>query len=215
MNQAKSAMLCLLATIAFSSGCGRKAVDEIDFGTVNNSIYQNAYFGLSVSFPPEWSVQDQETHKKLMELGAKIVASDDKNFNALVKASEMTTVNLFAVYKHPVGAPVQFNPSIMCLAERVHHLPGIKKGKDYLFHTKKMLESSQLQVSYPREMSSESLGGQQFDVMRIEISMSGIKIRQTQYAAIIKGYALLFIASFTNEEEESSLVEILKTVAFK
>jgi len=181
----------------------------------NKSVYQNHYFGLTVALPPEWSVQDQETRQKMMELGGKMVAGDDKNLNAAVKASEMTTVNLFAAFKHPVGTPVPYNPNIMCLAERVRHMPGIKEGKDYLFHAKRMLESSHMQVSFPKEMSAESMGGQQFGVMHTEMSMAGEAIRQKYYAAIIKDYALVFIVSFTTEEDELSLEKTLKTVEFK
>jgi hypothetical protein len=215
MSQARTALALLVAAIGFSPGCGRKATDEIDFGTINKSVYQNHYFGLTVALPPEWSVQDQETRQKMMELGGKMVAGDDKNLNAAVKASEMTTVNLFAAFKHPVGTPVPYNPNIMCLAERVRHMPGIKEGKDYLFHAKRMLESSHMQVSFPKEMSAESMGGQQFGVMHTEMSMAGEAIRQKYYAAIIKDYALVFIVSFTTEEDELSLEKTLKTVEFK
>ena len=215
MNQARSVLVFLIATMAFSPGCGRKAVDEIDFGTVNNSVYQNEYFGLTVDLPPEWSIQDQEARQRMTELGGKMVAGDDKNLKAAVKASEMTTVNLFAAFKHPVGTPVPYNPNIMCLAERVRHVPGIKKGEDYLFHSKKLLESSQMQVSFPKEMTTEAIGGIQFGVMHTAMSMAGMTIRQKYYAAIIKGYALVFIVSFTTEEEESALEDVLKTIAFK
>lgn len=215
MNQARVALVLLLATMAFSPGCGRKAVDEIDFGNVSNSVYQNKYFGLTVALPAGWSVQDQTTRQRLMELGGEMVAGDDKNLKAAVKTSEMTTVSLFAAFKHPVGTPVPYNPNIMCLAERVRHMPGMKKGGDYLFHAKRLLQSSQIQVSFPKEISTETIGGQQFGVMHIETSMAGMTIRQKYYAAITKGYALAFIVTFTNDEEESSLNNILKTVTFK
>ena len=215
MNQARSVLVFLIVTMAFSPGCGRKSVDEIDFGTVNNSVYQNEYFGLTVDLPPEWSIQDQEARQRMTELGGEMVAGDDKNLKAAVKASEMTTVNLFAAFKHPVGTPVPYNPNIMCLAERVRHIPGIKKGDDYLFHSKKFLESSQMQVSFPKEMSAEAIGGIQFGVMHVEMSMAGMTIRQKYYAAIIKGYALVFIVTFSTDEEESVLEDILRTTAFK
>ena len=204
-----------MVTIAFLQGCGRKAVNEIDFGTVTDSVYQNEYFGLTVAFPPEWSIQDQEAQQKMMEMGGNIVAGDDKNLRAAVKASEMTTVNLFAAFKYAVGAPVPYNPNIVCLAERVRHMPGIREGTDYLFHVKKFIESSQIQVSFSKEMSTKSMGGQQFGVMQYEISMAGMTIRQKYYTAIINGYALSFIVSFTTEEEELALQNILDTIDFK
>jgi hypothetical protein len=40
-------------------------------------------------------------------------------------------------------------------------------------------------------------------------------VKQKYYAAILKGYALCFIVSFTTDEEESSLQKILDTATFK
>ena len=123
-------LFILLMTMLLVVGCSQKAADEIDFGTVNNSVYKNEYFGLSITLPPDWSIQDQETRQKLKELGGQMVAGDDENLKAAVKASELTTVNLFTAFKHPIGTPVEYNPSITSLAERVRHIPGIKTGKD-------------------------------------------------------------------------------------
>ena len=209
--------ICVLVMvwIVLFAGCRKRASDEIDFGAVENSTYRNDYFGLSVKLPSEWSVQDKETRQKLMDLGRKMVQGDDKNLKAVIKASEMQTVNLFAAFKHPIGTPVPYNPNIMCLAERVSHMPGIKRGKDYHFHSKRLLESSQMEVSFPKEASTEELGGHNFDVMYVEAPIAGMTIRQKHYAAIMKGYALVFIVSFTNGEEESTLDNVLSSVTFE
>jgi len=215
MNMIRTVLVLFITTMMFSMGCGQNTEDEIDFGTFKDSIYQNEYFGLVVDLPRNWSVQNQEAQQRLMEMGGKMVAGDDKNLKAVFKAAEMTSVNLFAAFKLPVGSPVSSNPNIMCVAERVSHMPGIKKGTDYLFHSKRILESGQMQVTFPKEMSTEFIGGQEFGVMHAEMSYPGITIRQKFYAAIMKGYALAFIVSFTTDEEESILQDILKTVVFK
>ena len=149
-----------------------------------------------------------------MKKGAQLVAGDDQNLKTMVKASELQTVNLFAVFEHPVGAPVAFNPSIMGMAEMVRELPGIKRGKDYLFHARQVLEAGQIQVSFPKDYYSERLGGIEFDVMELEISMRGKTIKQKYYATIQKGYALCFIVSFTNDDEAASLQRILNYITF-
>lgn len=209
--------ICVLVMvwIVLFAGCRKRASDEIDFGAVENSTYRNDYFGLSVKLPSEWSVQDKETQQKLMDLGRKMVEGDDKNLKAVIKASEMQTVNLFAAFKHPIGTPVPYNPNIMCLAERVSHMPGIKRGKDYHFHSKRLLELSQVEVSFPKEVSTEELGGHDFDVMYVESLITGMTIRQKHYATIMKGYALVFAVSFTNGEEESTLDNVLSSVTFE
>jgi hypothetical protein len=214
----RTKLLCTVQIIVLAVlliGCGKKASDEIDFGTFNKSVYTNNYFGLTVTIPADWSIQDQEAQRRIMKLGGKMVAGDDKNLKSLMKASELKTVNLFAAFKYPAGTPVAFNPSIMALAEKVSQLPGIKRGKDYLFFARQILESGQMQVSFPKEIYTERLGGVDFDVMDLELSVRGITIKEKYYAAIIKGYALSFIVAFTNDEEESSDQKILNIVTFQ
>ena len=216
MIQTKSMYFALvIACAVLLAGCEKKASDEIDSGTFKDSVYRNKYFGLTLTVPSEWSIQDQESRQQIMDRGVKMVGGEDKNLKAAIKASELQTVNLLTAFKHPVGTPVSFNPNISCVAERVRHMPGIKRGKDYLFHSRRLLESSQMDVSFPRDISAEELGGANFDVMYTEMALAGMTVRQKYYATVVKGYALAFVVSFTTEEEEAALQSILESVAFE
>jgi hypothetical protein len=207
--------ICVLmaACLALVAGCGKKP-EEIDFGVVENSVYRNDYLGFRMKLPPAWSVQDREAQKRIAEAGGKLLTGDDKNLKAMLKASELQTVQLFAAFKHPVGAPVRFNPSVICIAERVSHLPGIKSGQDYHFHTRRVLEAGQVKVSFPREVAAETLGGRSFDVMHVDMSVANVAVRQKYYASIIRDYALVCVVSFIGPEDEAALNAILGTMTF-
>ncbi len=192
-----------------------KAVDEIDFGAFTQSVYRNNYFGLSVTLPADWIIQDQDAQDRMMKAGVKMVTGDDKNLQLAVKASELNVVNLFSVFNFPVGSPVEFNPSIMAVAENMRQFPGIKSGKDYLFHARKLLESSQVKVTFPKEVYPQKLGGVDFDVMAVKIAVGNLVVKQNYYVAIIKGYALGFIISHNTDEELATLQKILDSVTFK
>ena len=97
----------------------------------------------------------------------------------------------------------------------MRHLPGIKRGKDYHFHAKTLLESSPLAIQFPKEIFSQTIDGVEFDVMYTETSLPTGTVKQEQYATIIKGYALVLIISYTTEEEKSSLKGILGSVTFE
>ncbi len=215
MNRTQLILIFLVTIIGLSSGCRRDAAQEIDFGTVTNGLYQNKYFGLTVALPPDWSIQDLESRLEMMEIGGDIVIGDDQNLRAAVDASKLTTVSLFTAFKHALGSPVLYNPNIVCVAERVRHMPGIREGRDYLFHTRKFLESSQVQVSFPHEITTASMGGQSFDVMQTEMPLGGMTIHQKYYSTIMDGYALNFIISFTTKEEELALRNILDSIEFQ
>jgi hypothetical protein len=188
---------------------------KLDFGTLSSSTYSNKYFGLTVMLPEGWAVQDHQAQQKMMKLGGEMIAGGDKNLQALVKASEPQTVNLFAAFAHPVGAPVAFNPSIVCVAERLDQLPGIKRGSDYLFHMRRALEAGQVKVAFPKDVWSERLGGREFDVMFIEMTVGATTIRQRYYVLVHKGYALGFVASASTSDEETQLKRVMESVTFK
>jgi hypothetical protein len=196
-------------------GCSKNASEEVDFGTIENSVYKNKYFGLTISIPAEWSIQDQESLQRIMKTGTEVVAGEDKNLKAVIKAAELQTVNLFFAFKHPLGTPVAFNPSIACVAERISQMPGIKRGKDYHFHARKLFESSQMDVSFPRDISTDKLGDVDFDIMYVQMELPGNTVQQEYYATVMKGYALTFVVSFTNEEDKAVLGEVLNSIVLK
>jgi hypothetical protein len=210
----KTTCLLMAACILVLAACGKKAPDEIDFGVVENSVYRNDYLGFRITLPSDWSIQDRAMQKKLADAGGKLLAGDDKNLKAAVKAAELQTVNLLAAFRHPMGAPVKFNPNVICIAERVSHLPGIKSGKDYHFHTRRVLEAGQMKISFPRDISTEILGGRSFDVMYAEISAVNLVIRQKYYASIIRDYALACAVTFLTPEDESALNAIMGSASF-
>ena len=204
----------LILVLALLAGCEKKASEEIDFGTVTDSVYHNNYFGLNVPFPKDWSVQDQSEQQRLAKIGGKLISGDDKTLQAEMKMGELRTVNLFAVFQHPPGSPVDFNPSVLSVAENVRHAPGVKTGKDYHFHAKKVLEAGALDISFPRDIYTEKVGGVDFDVMEAQIHARGIVVKQKYYATIMKGYALCLVTSFVSDEQDASLKKILSGVTF-
>jgi len=204
----------LLFAVA-ATGCAKKASEEIDFGTIEDSVYRNKYFGLTLTVPDDWNVQSQEARQQLMDQGGKMLAGEDKNLKAAVKASEKQTVNLLTAFKHPMGAPVPYNPNIIAVAERIRHMPGIKTGQDYYFHAKKLIESSPMDVTVREEGVKETLGGREFAVMEVDMGMGKMVVHQKYYTAIMKGYALAFIVSYSTDEELKLLKGILDSVTLE
>ncbi len=195
-------------------GCRKKATEEVDFGIIQDSVYTNQYFSFTIKFPEDWSALDYETQKELTNTGIKVVAGDDKNAKALMKASELQSINLFMVLEKPLGSPVPFNPNILCVAEKIGHMPGIKQGKDYLYHAKQLMATTQLNADFPKDPYTEEIAGQLFDVMPLEMKIPGMLVKQKHFCIVMKGYALDFIISYTTPEQEQVLKEIFNTLSF-
>lgn len=204
----------ILALAVFTFGCRKKATEEVDFGTFTNAVFTNQYFGVTLTVPQDWSIQDQEARDRLAKMGTAAIVGDDKTMKATLKAAQQQTVNMFSVFQHPLGTPVAFNPSVIGVAERVRDLPGIKRGSDYHFQVKKMMESGQMKVSFPRESYTALLGGVEFDVLDQEIEVRGKVIKQRYFTIIKKGYALSFATTFTTDKEEAATRKVLDTLAF-
>ena len=213
-NRIVHSLLITLCTLLLA-GCAKKASDEIDLGTFEKSVYRNQYFGFNVTLPADWAVQDKETRERLAEMGKEVLAGDDKRMQRVLKASEQQSVNLLAVFKHPVGTPVTFNPNLICTAERLRGFAGIKSGRDYLYHARKLLASSQMQIEFAQDTDTEKLGGVEFDVLQGTITVGDVTVKQKYYATVIKDYALVFITSFNAADQQSALQNILTTVSFK
>lgn len=207
-------MLVVAAGIAalMLTGCQKKVSEEVDQGTIENSVYHNNYFGMSITIPDDWNVLDKKQMEMIANTGKQMVSKDSKK---LIESAGDQSINLLAVFKHPLGTPVDFNPNFMCVAERVRHLPGINRGRDYHYHSRKLLKISGVNIKIADEIYSETFRGVVFDVMSSEMRLGNMVILQKQYAAIRKGYALLFVVSYSTPEQEKLLGNILDTLTFQ
>ncbi|GAL85575.1 conserved hypothetical protein [Sporocytophaga myxococcoides] len=205
-----------LSIISFTFSFAQKS-KNFDYGTLkDDSIYTNSYFNLKMDIPSSWHVQSKEEVKQIMKSGENLVTGDDEKLKALVKAAEITTANFLTVLKYERGAPVDFNPSFILMAENISSSPGIKSGADYLFHTRKFMKQTQLNYKLTDEdFKSEVFGGKTFHKMHAEIDYSGVLIQQDYYATIINGFCLSFISSYIDEEQNAELLKIIGSMQFK
>lgn len=214
LNQKKILIVSTLLLFLFS--CNINSQKTIDFGIFESGVYKNKFFDLRVKIPESWHTVDDDSRIELMKKGADLIAGDDENLKAIFNAADLDSINLLIVTEYPLGAPVSYNPSFIIMAEKVVHLPGIVRGKDYHFHTKKLIESSAITVSYPIDIYEDQLGTEYtFDIMELEINIGKIKYFQKHYAIIMKGYALIFALTYSNKEELEKLDNIIETIEFK
>jgi hypothetical protein len=202
--------------LAASSNCYSQAkVPGLDAGTIKDSTYTNAYFAMKLRIPDGWQVQDNQATRALLERGRALVVGDDKNLDAMINASEQKSLTLLTMFKYPPGSPVDFNPAFICLVERLDGLPGIKKGSDYLFHVRKGLLATKLQLTMEKEIYAESVSGMQFDILETKLALGTTTVHQKYYSTILKGYALSLIISYTSDEELKAQTEIIKSMKFQ
>jgi len=209
-------ILTLITTIPlFFIWCEKTLSNEIGYGEIENNTYTNHYFNMSIPVPSGWSIQSQAAIKEISNRGGNLIAGDNKNLQAVLKEAEKQTVNLFAFFKYEAGSPVEFNPSVIAVAERMTHMPGVKKGADYLFHVKKLLQTGQIEYVFPEEIYNKDITGISFDVLPAEINMADKTISQRYYSTKINDYVLSVILTHSSELESDELNQIFNTLNFQ
>ena len=206
--------VCLML-LAYSSAYSQGGAPSLDAGSVKDSTYTNSYFGMQLRIPEGWQVQDNEATRALLERGKALAAGDDKNLNSMYSASELRSLTLLTVFKHPLGSPVEFNPSFMCMVERIEGLPGLKNGSDYLFHVRKGLSLSKIQHSFEKEIYNQTVGGIVFGVLDTTLTIGTNTIHQKYFSTLLKGYALSFIISFSSDQELQSHNKTIESIRFR
>ena len=209
----KTNLIVILLSL-FLAGCDTSPPKEIGYGVIENGIYKNEYFNMSIEVPEKWDVQSQAANKELMDRGAELIAGDDDNFKKMIKLSQKQSVTLFVFFKHEKGAPVPFNPNIILVAEKMSHMPGVKRGSDYLYHVRKLFESGKMEYEFPHEIYTKVISDISFDVMPAVLQVGNLTVTQDYYATRINDYVLSFILSSTTNLEQDELDKILNKLHF-
>ncbi len=196
-----------------SISCGNTSQESFDYGKVENSVYSNAFFDLTMNVPEAWMVQSQEQTQLLHERGKDFVAGDDKRLKKAIDASTVNTAYLLTVFKYEVGSAVDYNPSYILMAENIKYAPGIKSGKDYLIHSKKFMERNNVTYKYISDsIEQEFLNGFEFYKMETRIDYYGLIITQLYYSTIKNGFSLCVILSYTDEAQKAELEGVLNSL---
>lgn len=196
------------------------APTKMDYGVIIDSVYRNDYLGMSLPLPEGWQVQGEAAVKQKVESGEEALpgketlSGEDKNFQAAPDAADQSSLVLLTIFRYPLGAQVEYNPSAVWVAEKVELYPGIQTGKDYLLNVKKIMESSQVQFQFNKEIYTEALGVVSFDILETQVNIAKTTVYQRYYATIRKGYAISFVISYTSEDEAKMLEDILAGLKF-
>ncbi|MCU1264287.1 MAG: hypothetical protein JWM21_605 [Acidobacteria bacterium] len=184
-----------------------------DFGSVSGTTYANNYFGLTLTFPAGWSVQDSNFKKQISDRGKEIVTSDDPTKkNELNKAVD-NTLNLLTVTERPPGSPGPLNSMFLCGAEKFP--TGVKTDAGYMLALKNTLQYSQAPITIERDVYTEQIGGVPFAAIDFKTDFSGVIVNQKYFAHIRKDYVLFFIVTYDTPDQLKTHTDILRSVVLK
>lgn len=179
---------------------------------VSENTYVNKTFGLTATAPDGWFVADNALNEKLMDVGLDIATAGNDQMKAIADVARKSSSNIFTFSKNPPGAPVEFNPVVMAFAENVSSAPGIRTGKDYFFHVKRALEQSAIDTEVVDGFRTRKIGGQDFDQMDMRMTMNGIAIEQSLYAARHGDHVVSITQAYHNDADRSETAAVIDSI---
>lgn len=212
----KGGVFFLLAALIFLSGCNFPGIkDTARMGRMEGRTYVNDYFGLSFNIPENWTIASKQEKEQLINSANKTIAGNDEDVRNQLDNAIAGVLYLVLTSKYPFGHTGS-NPNLQCYAEKLGAADSlsIKSGRDYLNISMEQMKQSNLPCSFS-SMASETLGGKHFDVQKVKMNANGTTVTQKFYCAIINGYAVNFVITYTSTSELNELNNILKTVKFK
>lgn len=206
--------IIIVFVLAFLFGCA-KNVRNFDYGNVDNNLYKNSFFKFEMNLPVGWQRIGAERREQMMKNGQEIVAGDDQNLKAALKASEVNTANLLTIFKYPQGTPVKSNPSMALVVENLKNFPGIKTGDDYLFHARRLFKKSNFKYDYISETTEKVVfGGKDFYAMGLSVRHLDVEIKQIYLSTIVNGFSVNFILTYVDDEDRDILFQSLQSIEF-
>jgi len=216
-NVTKGLIILLIFITALSAGC-QKTV-KVTMGEISGNTYTNDYFGVTLDLPAGWTILDDETKKLVMGVGSEMMSGGDSAKQKQLDLAQQKTLPLLFAFKFPLNYTSGPNPNIICMAEQIsklHVLIGIKTSQDYLEAMKTELSGAPIEYTFADDIYTEQIDGRTFSVLEAMLD-TGIKVYQKYYAALVDEdrYVLSFVVSYSNEEEQTELANVLRTVRFK
>jgi hypothetical protein len=210
-------LMAPLLLLLLLAACRQPGIpDDFDYGKVENNIYKNNYFKFEMPVPAAWVLQTKEQMNESRERGQKILEEGNKKLAPALKASEINNAMLLSISRYKSDSVTgKFNHSMTIVAENVSRVPGIKSGSDYLENARKLMK----QANLPYETSNThhlKLDNREFDIMTVTTTTTqGLGLEVMYYTTVIKKFALCIIITYTNNQQEQELKDILQGLRFQ
>lgn len=203
-------LILVVIILTLFVSCQKKASEEVGPGKITGNIYQNDYFGMSITFPKEWVILDKAQMDSVMKLGE---GQSKENYSDLQKKDmENRSVYMLFLFRHSLLSPVPFNSNFLSLAERVKTFNNIKTGGDYL---KIIIDPiSAMPENTVSPISKTLINGVEFYTARTLNKTVEMSISQKMYCIVKKGYAIFFALSYVDENEGIELEKIMNSIKF-
>ena len=180
---------------------------------IGPNTYRNKALGLTVTAPEGWYVAPSDVMEKMMAVGSDLTTSNmGQGAKAAVQSAMQRTASIFTFMEHPPGSPVPYMTGVMGMTEDVGMLPGIKRGSDYFFHARQLMEQSAVPTKVGDGYATRMIGGRQFDRMDVEMGDPDRMVKQRYFATRHGDVIFALIQSYRTNEDLAALDKVLDSI---
>ncbi|MBN2711760.1 MAG: hypothetical protein JXR97_04905 [Planctomycetes bacterium] len=191
----------------------KSPVADIGYGKQEGNVFSHEYFGLEVPLPDGWFIQGAEKRQEYIDKGSEMLSKNSDELKRSVESSKKSTLNLLTAFEHDPQIPAPTgNMGIMCMAEKVSHIPGLNKSEDYIDNLKKVYRMGKINAIFVGQPKEVMICGKKFLAQDTQLNVGPTFVSQRYIVRISKGYALAFVLSYLTEDQEKQLTRILESV---
>lgn len=215
-----SSLVMTVILLVVFTGCSSKKVISYSVGSVDNNSYKNEYFGLSLDIPTDWDIvnidnerteeanqqSEQPQYEPKIELAIGRSAQQTEEPSDTDVATNIFTI---AVQKLPPGSEGITGYDLlksMVIYIQLHGISDPYYGPLY--------KTEFINATSTNLYGTENISGVEFRTVEIVREANEIRTHTKYYATIYNNYALLFSASFLEEEGNESIEEVIDLINF-
>jgi len=169
---------------------------NLELGKWENDVYSNNFLDLKISLPEGWTIATNEELAKMMNIGADIVASEDKY---LAEVAKQTGIYYASASNQSTGE------SILVFSEKPLRDATMKEYIDATAANLTKLTTMKYSI---KGTSTATIGSRTYDTLTVEVEDAGITQR---YYAYKQGKYFVGII-ITSVSGESTIDEIAKNI---
>ncbi|WP_040280453.1 hypothetical protein [Psychroserpens damuponensis] len=208
----KKLILFVVVTSFFTCNTEQKMPEDFDYGSIENGIYTNDFFKMTIPFNTDWDVQSRDQMDALSKSGTELLTNESTK--QAVKASEINNANLFTAFKYKPGFEEAYNYSIAIVAENTKLAPHVQRGSDYLIEAKKIMSQTMIDYEFEETFTTKTIDNQTFDIMNVSGNYMGAFFNQQYMTTVINGFSLSIIISYNTDEQLKELEHLVNGISF-
>jgi hypothetical protein len=189
--------------------------DDPAEGEIDGRNYTNKYFGFRIAFPEGWFVLNDVGKAEAKERAKTVIkplGSMDKQ--ALDQAVERTFHMLFV--RQYVDATPERPSAILVVMGELLSVMNLSPLQYAQAMKSVMMTRSTIKVEPVGDITTERLAGEESARLMVKVAApGGIEAKQEYYVTIRRGYAVVFLLTYVDEEQHALLAESLNSVTFQ